>query len=165
MNSASLCSLAGQYDYPIPPRFLAPIDSLKIPALTSFTCVFEPILSKSVYSVYSPVCFSVQTFRQLILRCITHLDAGPLANFYLYVGHMADLFKSCGWCNHTLQKIWNIYSQKWNCAALLPLSICVSVSNLYIPMISPRQTDPGNIKIAHSYINVEIGRQNIIIMF
>jgi hypothetical protein len=28
--------------------------------------------------VNSPVCFSVQTFRQLILRCITHLDAGPL---------------------------------------------------------------------------------------
>ncbi len=32
MNSASLCSLAGRYDNPIPPRFLAPIDSLKIPA-------------------------------------------------------------------------------------------------------------------------------------
>jgi hypothetical protein len=34
MNSASLCSLAGRYDNPIPPRFLAPIDSLKIPALS-----------------------------------------------------------------------------------------------------------------------------------
>jgi hypothetical protein len=33
MNSASLCSLAGRYDNPLPPRFLAPIDSLKIPAL------------------------------------------------------------------------------------------------------------------------------------
>jgi hypothetical protein len=30
MNSASL---AGRYDNPIPPRFLAPIDCLKIPAL------------------------------------------------------------------------------------------------------------------------------------
>jgi hypothetical protein len=30
MNSASLCGLEGQYDNPIPPRFLAPIDSLKI---------------------------------------------------------------------------------------------------------------------------------------
>ncbi len=30
MNSASLCSLAGRYDNPLPPRFLAPIDSLKI---------------------------------------------------------------------------------------------------------------------------------------
>ncbi len=32
MNSASLCSLAGRYDNPIPPRFQAPIDFLKIPA-------------------------------------------------------------------------------------------------------------------------------------
>jgi hypothetical protein len=32
MNSASLCILAGRYDNPIPPLFLAPIDSLKIPA-------------------------------------------------------------------------------------------------------------------------------------
>jgi hypothetical protein len=32
MNSASLCSLAGRYDNPIPPRLLAPIDCLKIPA-------------------------------------------------------------------------------------------------------------------------------------
>jgi hypothetical protein len=35
MNSASLCSLAGRYDNPIPTRCLglAPIDFLKIPAL------------------------------------------------------------------------------------------------------------------------------------
>jgi hypothetical protein len=31
MNSASLSSLAGRYDNPIPTRFLAPIDCLKIP--------------------------------------------------------------------------------------------------------------------------------------
>jgi hypothetical protein len=35
MNSASLCSLLGRYDNPIPPWFLAPIDCLKIPALWS----------------------------------------------------------------------------------------------------------------------------------
>jgi hypothetical protein len=35
MNSANLCSLAGQYDNPLPPRFLAPIDFLKIPALVT----------------------------------------------------------------------------------------------------------------------------------
>ncbi len=29
------CSLAGRYDNPLPPRFLAPIDSLKIPAQIS----------------------------------------------------------------------------------------------------------------------------------
>ena len=33
INSARLCSLAGRYDNPIPPWFLAPIDCLKIPAL------------------------------------------------------------------------------------------------------------------------------------
>ncbi len=33
MNSASLCSLAGRYDNPIPTRFLAPMDCFKIPAL------------------------------------------------------------------------------------------------------------------------------------
>jgi hypothetical protein len=31
IDSASLCSLAGRYESPIPPRFLAPIDFLKIP--------------------------------------------------------------------------------------------------------------------------------------
>jgi hypothetical protein len=38
MNSASLRSLAGQYDNPIPPQFLAPIpiDFLKIPAQVRF---------------------------------------------------------------------------------------------------------------------------------
>jgi hypothetical protein len=32
INSASLCSLAGRYDNPIPSRCLAPIEFLKIPA-------------------------------------------------------------------------------------------------------------------------------------
>ncbi len=36
MNSASLCSLAGRYETPIPRRCLAPIDFLKIPALLLF---------------------------------------------------------------------------------------------------------------------------------
>jgi hypothetical protein len=36
MNSASLCSQAGQFDNPIPTRFLAPIDCLKITALMCF---------------------------------------------------------------------------------------------------------------------------------
>ncbi len=40
MNSASLCSLAGRYNNPIPSRFLAPIDGLKMPAqYTRTQCV------------------------------------------------------------------------------------------------------------------------------
>jgi hypothetical protein len=35
IHSASLCSLAGRYDNPIPTWFLAPTDCLKIPALFS----------------------------------------------------------------------------------------------------------------------------------
>ncbi len=42
--------------------------------------------------------------------------------------------------------------------------ICVSVSDLFIPRIGPRiflqqnrQTDRGNLKIAHGHMNVEIG--------
>jgi hypothetical protein len=37
MNSASLCSLAVRYNNPIPPRFMAPIDCLKIPAQATWT--------------------------------------------------------------------------------------------------------------------------------
>jgi hypothetical protein len=36
MSSASLCSLAGRNDNPIPTRFLAPIDCLKIPAQATY---------------------------------------------------------------------------------------------------------------------------------
>ncbi len=38
MNSASLCSLAGRYNNPIPIQCLAPIDFLKIPALDLLNC-------------------------------------------------------------------------------------------------------------------------------
>jgi hypothetical protein len=34
MNSASLCSLAGRYDNPLPLRFLAPIDSLNFSSVS-----------------------------------------------------------------------------------------------------------------------------------
>jgi hypothetical protein len=50
--------------------------------------------------------------------------------------------------------------------------IYVSVSDLFIPSFGlpiwlqkNRQTDPGNVYIAHRYIHVEIGRPNIIILF
>jgi hypothetical protein len=37
VKSASLCSLSDRYDNPIPTRFLAPIDCLKIPALITWS--------------------------------------------------------------------------------------------------------------------------------
>ncbi len=36
INSASLCSLAGRYDNPIPSRCLAPIEFLQIPAQATY---------------------------------------------------------------------------------------------------------------------------------
>jgi hypothetical protein len=51
MNSASLCNLAGRYDNPIPPRFLAPIDFLKIPALRSFCSNMNRSVSPELFSL------------------------------------------------------------------------------------------------------------------
>ncbi len=56
---------------------------------------------------------------------------------------------------------------------LVPNSyIHVSMRDLYIPRIGlpiwlqqNSQTDPGNINIAHRYMDVEIGRQYIILLF
>ncbi len=47
MISASLCSLVGHYDNPIPTQFLAPRDCLKIPALNGIYFMylgFDPVL-------------------------------------------------------------------------------------------------------------------------
>ncbi len=52
MNSASLCSLAGRYDNPIPPRFLAPIDFLKIPAQHSLKSDTSSLLSIELTTPY-----------------------------------------------------------------------------------------------------------------
>jgi hypothetical protein len=47
MNSASICSLAGRYDNPIPTLFLAPIDCLKIPAQLLRACLRHQWLRKA----------------------------------------------------------------------------------------------------------------------
>jgi hypothetical protein len=51
MNFASLCSLAGRYDNPIPPWFLVPIDSLKIPALCSLMVSRMALFQQSSYKI------------------------------------------------------------------------------------------------------------------
>jgi hypothetical protein len=52
MNSASLCSLAGRYDNLIPHRFLAPIDSLKIPAPVAIFGSVIDIVGNCVEYIY-----------------------------------------------------------------------------------------------------------------
>jgi hypothetical protein len=49
MNSASLRSLAGRYENPIPPQCLAPIDFLKIPALGPYAGVDYNLQSRLQY--------------------------------------------------------------------------------------------------------------------
>ncbi len=59
MNSASLCSLAGRYDNPLPLRFIAPIASLKILALVStLPCPYDQMARKNVlmYSYIMSLC-------------------------------------------------------------------------------------------------------------
>jgi hypothetical protein len=68
INSASLCSLAGRYDNPIPSRCLAPIEFLKIPAHSSIpsthchkfpiyssTTVHQPDMYPTVYKEMSSI--------------------------------------------------------------------------------------------------------------
>jgi hypothetical protein len=66
MNSASLCSLADGYDNPIPARFLAPIDFLKIPAILGPHVVEEE-------DVGSPGCQGPQQ-QQQCTSPLKHLD-------------------------------------------------------------------------------------------
>ncbi len=73
---------------------------------------------------------------------------------------------------HCTQNLIYVFSEM-KLLGLVPNSyIHVSVSDLLIPMIGlplwlqrNRQTSPRNIEIAHRYMNVEIGRQNITILF
>ncbi len=65
MNFASLCSLAGRDDSPIPPLFLAPIDFLKIPAPEHIALLRAYILS-TLLVLY--VVFLIATVRNFSLR-------------------------------------------------------------------------------------------------
>ncbi len=63
MNSASLYSLAGWYDNPIPTRFLAPIDCLKKFQLwLPFTCLTLPVVLKQ--NVLANYIFEFHPFSQ-----------------------------------------------------------------------------------------------------
>ncbi len=59
MNSASLCSLAGRYDNPVPPRFLAPIDFLKSPGYAVLVEKVGLFLEKVGLFWIKPYFFSV----------------------------------------------------------------------------------------------------------
>ncbi len=68
MNSTSLCSLAGRYDNPIPTRFLAPIDCLKMPALNGVVGTWTKQLCRHQSKILSSEKFTCkETLRQVFI--------------------------------------------------------------------------------------------------
>ncbi len=74
----------------------------------------------------------------------------------------------------TANKIWIMYSHKWDCAASFPISTFMYLWAIYtyIPTTSPpillhqnMRTDSGNIWTAHRYINVDIRDEVVQIHF
>ncbi len=72
MNSASLCFLAaaGEYDNPIPTRFLAHIDCLKIPALGASV------------RIWKPMCEMPEDATVWVLSCVTWEEQGYIQWIY-----------------------------------------------------------------------------------
>jgi hypothetical protein len=78
MNSASLCRLAGRYDNPIPTRFLAPIDCLKIPALAGL--YDNPIPTRFL----APIdCINIPALSSKLQRFL-NLKKGSMAGGIIY---------------------------------------------------------------------------------
>jgi hypothetical protein len=76
INSASLCSLAGQYDNPIPNRFLAPTDYSKIPELYSVHTVdlyWRSVLAAYTFGLYwrhvLAACTGGMYWRHVLAAC------------------------------------------------------------------------------------------------
>ncbi len=74
----------------------------------------------------------------------------------------------------TAKKIRFMYSQKGNCAASIPISTFIYLWAIYsiysqdrsaYSAAGNRQTDRGNIEIAHRYLNVETGTEAVQFLF
>ncbi len=101
MNSASLCSLAGRYENPIPPRCLAPIDFLKIPA-QYLECCTRDCRQKDLRTFTSK--FSI-----FLIVFSTHMRFDPIAT-KSPVRKIPPIIISVYLCKHKLhRKIGKIY--------------------------------------------------------
>ncbi len=152
MNSASQCSLAGRYDTPIPTRRLAPIDFFKNSS-SEYTEIRDMLLVPSTQNVKLYVLLSSpfpQVCRELSSR--VHRDSGNMF-FPTLQGHNTENSKQ-------------IFPEKELRGLSHNFHIHVSVSDLYSPTIGlpillqeNMWTDPRNISIAHTHMNVKIGTE------
>ncbi len=133
MNSASLCSLAGRYDNPIPTLFLAPIDCLKIPVPDSKNPLH---CSASVKGQPTAPCLRIGSMFLPLpsLRCNENL------NYVFPEKELRGLSP-----NFTFMCLWAIY--------IFPGLVHIfSCSRIVRPIV-------GIYKIAHRHMNVEIGTE------
>ncbi len=127
MNSASLCSLAGRYDNPIPNRFLAPIDCLKIPALIRQT-FFSVLYGIEPHSLHFPRLYSTERLLQRLIWTRYTVDTRvgshkrSVLSFLVY-GSFSSLFmKLREKCNQFSSRDVSIYCVLLSCppSALIP---------------------------------------------
>ncbi len=95
IDPASLCSLAGRYDNPIPTRFLATIDCSKIPALNPFIGGLFQIWTSNIgearESTRRILCTNylfVADFKHKFLRLIPVISGANLHFIYMCVSAM-----------------------------------------------------------------------------
>ncbi len=149
MNSASICSLAGRYENPIPPRCLAPLDFLKIPALCGLCradACFPVELCCSVEFVFWPMCdLCWPDARYLPTR-----SSGSVLLCFLRI-----FFPICGpeltWCVYLLARscssvlTWYVVFNNPSlcCVRFLTCSVQFWTYLLCCPVLDTRHSDSG----------------------
>ncbi len=95
MNSASLCSLAGRYDNPIPTRFLAHIDCLKIEIQIVYSIVSDIRRGKEKSPSQKMVLFGVQRATYTEVLIVVLLGFFPLIISDLKGSNFEDSSQVC----------------------------------------------------------------------
>ncbi len=167
MNSASLCSLTGRHKNPIPTRFLAPIDYLKIPALYSKCEINDKLVNYNKLQVSPPAEISIYGNELYGVRA-PYIETGDLRRCFLcnavyagkWEGRLLCITKGYVFNQEPIWIEFQVYitalqRQNTKSKQIFPekeyrvlspnFHIHASVSDSYIPTIGLPilQTDPG----------------------
>ncbi len=93
MNSARLCSLAGRYDNPIPPRSLAPIDFKNSSSVILKKWKYKDDMSRTIYEPYRGVADSDA---ETAVVGVHHTDGGVRGT-----GEVQAVGAACDHLSHT----------------------------------------------------------------